>query len=85
MITDSFHGMVFSIIFHKPFVVSVNLARGADRFINLLDALSLSSRLIVEENCLDLQIQEPIDWNLIDKKIEKIRIESFKFLKKYFS
>lgn len=85
VITDSFHGMVFSIIFHKPFVVCANLDRGADRFINLLDALSLSSRLIVEDNCLDLRIQEPIDWNQIDKKIEKIRIESFKFLEKYLS
>lgn len=85
VITDSFHGMVFSIIFHKPFVVCVNLDRGADRFINLLDALSLSSRLIAEDNSLDLLIQEPIDWNQIDKKIEKIKIESFKFLEKYLS
>lgn len=85
VITDSFHGMVFSIIFHKPFVVCANLDRGADRFINLLDALSLSSRLIAEDNSLDLLIQEPIDWNQIDKKIEKIKIESFKFLEKYLS
>lgn len=35
VVTDSFHGVVFSIIFNKPFVLIVNENRGAERFISL--------------------------------------------------
>jgi len=37
VITDSYHGTVFSILFNKPFVVCVNKERGADRFESLLE------------------------------------------------
>ena len=35
VVTDSFHGVVFSIIFDKPFVLMINENRGAERFISL--------------------------------------------------
>ena len=35
VVTDSFHGVVFSIIFGKPFVLMINENRGAERFISL--------------------------------------------------
>lgn len=37
IVTDSFHGTVFSIIFEKPFRCVMNDARGSDRFTDLLD------------------------------------------------
>ena len=46
IVTDSFHACVFSIIFHKPFVVIGNIERGSDRFISLLSSLSLENNLI---------------------------------------
>ena len=39
VITDSFHGTVFSIIFGKPFMTIINNDRGADRFYSLQWAL----------------------------------------------
>ena len=36
VLTDSFHGMVFSIIFHKSFWVVGNAGRGMARFQSLL-------------------------------------------------
>lgn len=39
VITDSFHGTVFSIIFGKPFMTITNNDRGADRFYSLQWAL----------------------------------------------
>ena len=36
IVTDSFHAMVFSIIYNKPFLVYANTSRGAARFISLL-------------------------------------------------
>src|SRR5690606_1697067 len=45
VITDSFHGTVFSIIFNKPFISLINPSRGASRFYSLLTALGLEGRL----------------------------------------
>ena len=44
IITDSFHGTVFSIIFDKPFISLVNFNRGASRFESLLRELGLTER-----------------------------------------
>lgn len=46
IVTDSFHGMVFAIIFGKPFIAISNHARGAARFESLLLQLGLSDRLV---------------------------------------
>ena len=46
IIVDSFHGVVFSIIFNKPFWVIGNKQRGLSRFISLLDLFDLRERLI---------------------------------------
>lgn len=45
VLTDSFHGMVFSIIFGKPFKVISNPGRGSARFESLLRELGLLSHL----------------------------------------
>lgn len=45
VITDSFHGMVFSIIFNKKFLVIPNKDRGLDRFYSLLKILNLQDRI----------------------------------------
>lgn len=46
VLTDSFHGMAFSIIFEKQFFVIGNKKRGLTRFTSLLDSLELNKRLI---------------------------------------
>lgn len=46
VVTDSFHGTVFSLIFEKPFVVIGNAERGMARFEALLSRLGLESRLV---------------------------------------
>ncbi len=46
VITDSFHGTVFSIIFNKPFISLVNVERGASRFESILNELGLRERLL---------------------------------------
>ena len=46
VITDSFHACVFSILFHKPFVVIGNKNRGYSRFESLLKRFGLENRLI---------------------------------------
>lgn len=54
IITDSFHGVVFSLIFQKPFLVFINEERGASRFYSLMKIANFESRLIKNENDLEL-------------------------------
>ena len=46
VITDSFHGTVFSIIFNKPFICLGNENRGSSRFNSLLGMFGLENRLV---------------------------------------
>lgn len=45
LVTDSFHGTVFAILFERPFVTIVNAERGAARFETLLSTFGLMDRL----------------------------------------
>ena len=80
VVTDSFHGMVFSIIFHKPFIAIVNNKRGAARFYSLLNLLNLSSRLVDNKHDAALLIDTPIDYREVDRIIEEKRTSSINFL-----
>lgn len=46
VVTDSFHACVFSIIFHKPFIVVSNPERGLSRITSLLDMFGLQHHLV---------------------------------------
>lgn len=47
VVTDSFHGCVFSIINRKPFIAIANGERGMARFTSLLDHFGLRDRLVL--------------------------------------
>lgn len=83
VITDSFHGMCFAIIFQKPFVAICNKERGSVRFIDLLSKLGLMDRLITEQEKLDniLEIfHQDIDYVSVNNIIEKEKIRSQQWL-----
>jgi len=46
VVTDSFHGCIFSIIFNKPFIVVEHKIAGNERFYSLLHMLGLENRMI---------------------------------------
>ncbi|AZG35357.1 polysaccharide pyruvyl transferase family protein [Shewanella psychromarinicola] len=75
VITDSFHGCVFCIIFNKPFHCYINRKRGADRFFSLLKMFGLESR-IIGDNISD----EIIDWSTVNAKLEVNKSKSLAFL-----
>ncbi|WP_179993281.1 MULTISPECIES: polysaccharide pyruvyl transferase family protein [unclassified Acinetobacter] len=81
IITDSFHGTVFSIIFNKPFISIVNKERGASRFESLLEQLELTNRMVykISEISNNLLFEE-IDYHLINEKLSKLKIESINYL-----
>lgn len=84
VITDSFHCTVFSLIFHKKFVVVANKARGVARLETLLSKAGLEDRFftdikdVMKSGILDKEI----DYNEVDKKLEVHRKYSMDFLKK---
>lgn len=86
VITDSFHGTVFSVIFHKQFICINNRERGSARFESLLDMLKLQDRLIdIHTANLDYimkLITKKIEYETIDNLIEKHRNSSLEYLKK---
>ncbi len=81
IITNSFHGLVFSIIFHKQFLVEVNSWIKNNRAIELMKRLKLDNRTIDEHTNID----ETIEWKNVDNKVEKFRIESKEYLNKIIS
>lgn len=85
VITNSFHGMVFSIIFRKQFVVIMNKERGAARFKSLLSMFGLENRLINNYNDSLSLFSETIDYSAIDPIIDLWRNQSINFLIKSLS
>lgn len=79
VITDSFHGTVFSILFHREFYSIVNTARGGTRFASLLSPLGLEHRMgdVYQFQSLELS---PVDWKQVDHILDKQRKDSMNFL-----
>lgn len=79
--TDSFHGVVFSIIFEKEFYVlprhdENNINSQNSRIYNLLSEINLEERLI---KTLDFT-RKPINYSIVSPKIKRISNESMKFI-----
>lgn len=81
VITDSFHGTVFSIIFNKPFVCIANKERGLSRFTSLLKIFGLEDRLIFSSQDLSEKIFENIDYDKLNAIKHNWQEKSFEFLK----
>ncbi|ANG61161.1 polysaccharide pyruvyl transferase [Marinobacterium aestuarii] len=81
VLTDSFHGMVFSIIFGKPFFVIINKKRGAARFNSLLGRLGLDMCSLESTNELfKLAISKDFDFITAIEKLESLKEFSKLFL-----
>mgnify|MGYP002732458005 FL=1 len=79
-IVDSFHGMVFSILFNKPFWVIGNAHRGMSRFTSLLKVLHLEDRLLDADHLDGVDLKTPIDWEMVNAILDEQRKESKKLL-----
>lgn len=79
VVTDSFHGTVFSILFHKNFISVINENRGADRFVSLLSKFNLQNRLVEEKN-IELYRDISVEWEEVEKKHNLEKMRSIEFL-----
>lgn len=83
IVTDSFHGAVFSIIFNKPFMVIGNKARGMARFASLLGMFGLEDRLVEPGTAITPEmIARPIDWGRVNAILDMERKRAVEFLNK---
>ena len=81
--TDSFHGTVFSILNHKKFMTFNRFDESSknsrnSRIDSLCNQLNIEDRRYKQDI---LKIEKEIDYQSIDKKIEKLREDSYIFLK----
>ncbi len=75
--TNSFHGLVFSIIYHKDFYGVYEKDARKD---NLMKQLQLEDRHIQEWR--DIDIEKRIQYEQADELLNKLRLESEDFLKR---
>lgn len=68
VVTDSFHGTCFAILFNRPFVALGNVGRGNSRFESLFRMLNIADT------------RNP-DWDAINARIESLRSDGIKWLR----
>lgn len=86
ILTDSFHGMVFSIIFNKPFLVIVNKERGSARFESLLNEVDLGHRIIYEfSEIYTFTGKIKIDYDKVSLRLNSLIYLSYNFLEKNYT
>lgn len=80
VITDSFHGTIFSILFHKDFISLANPLRGTERFKSLSEMFSLNNNILMA--IPNDYIPSKINWSMIDEEIQRRRNEAIVYIKK---
>ncbi len=81
VVTDSFHGCVFSIIFNKPFVAVGNKHRGLTRFNSLFRQFGLEDRLVLSQEDLREELfSVAINYNRVNEVLDRERKKSHDYL-----
>lgn len=81
IVTNSFHGVAFSIILNKKFFLELQPypAKANARLENIMDTFNLRDREIVNGD--NKNIDKEIDYNTVNKKIEESKENSINYLK----
>lgn len=78
VLSSSFHGLAFSIIYHKEFFVSFN--SNAERAKSLLNDVGLSDRFINPKEEMPRNFTS-IDYGKVEHLLQKLRMKSINYLK----
>ena len=79
VVTDSFHGTVFSILFGREFYNLCSPWRGLERVASLLKTLGLEKRQLSHNNPVEPD-DTHIDWQDVNARLDVLRKESIEFL-----
>lgn len=85
VLTNSFHGTAFSIIFQKQFMVEIAGREGNknNRSESLLNLLGLNERIM--DGSAWTQIDQIIDWVTVNERLEREREKSIQYLRQLTS
>lgn len=83
VLTTSFHGTVFSIIYNKKFwfLDSSMHNKNDDRAFTLLESVGLENRMVDVKNADNIDIMKEIDYSEPNKKLQKLQQKSINYLK----
>lgn len=77
VITDSYHGTAFSLIFHKEFYCFYNNYRGNARMDSLKEISGYEERFISQ---VKERLDDKIDYEIVENRIDEMRYSSLNFL-----
>lgn len=81
--TNTFHGTVFALIFHKKFLVFLQKGKTSkqnERILSLLQMVGLESQIYNGAKEVEEQLEQMVDWTYVDNIIEKQKEHSIQFL-----
>lgn len=85
VIGDSFHGMVFSVLFHRPFTAVVPKFAGT-RLESFASLLGLTNHIVKSGSTpdADFSINLDIDWNYVDDILSREREKANQYIDQFF-
>ena len=82
IVTDSFHGTCFSIIFHKNFIsIKAGTKQRFDSLVKILGFTDSKDLHIIEDDELSYEGYQPINYALVDKSIDTVKEKCIDWLK----
>lgn len=89
-VTNSYHGMIFSIIFKKPFIIVPVEGRHDgmnDRIFTMLEKFGLQDCLLesAEDDEIEAILARTIDWDRVGTKLSLLRQDAQQFFEKSLS
>lgn len=84
VVTNSFHGTAFALLFHRPFValkLSGEYAGMNERIAEILHLVGLDRRFVEpsDEVSIRAAMAEGIDWSAVDERLSRKRLETDAF------
>lgn len=84
VITTSFHGIVFCLLFHTRFIyvpLSGQFSTGNNRVLGLLNQIGIKGRVLLDNKSFESIDSDVINWDIVDRNLELLRNDSYSFLK----
>ena len=84
VLTTSFHGTVFAILMHRPFLTIGLRGRHGEantRIEQLLSTLGIPERMLTPNVDIRQQMEAPIDWEEVELRLNSMREDSLNFLR----
>lgn len=80
VVTDSFHGTAFSILFEKPFFIHIAFPEKSNRILSLLKILSINDRIVRNGDEINKEMLM-VDFEKIRENLENRKLISKEYLK----